>query len=252
MAVATILAACGASVDLTVDAQGDPAETPTADPDATPAAEPTEPEATSAPEPTSTEMPVAEPTPAASTPPPSTPTPAPTAAPTATEEPAPTPTPVPVQFVVAPDAPLLGIAIGSEASTTIEGLEALIGPPTNDTEWYVGCPLDGEELNERLLQWGDLNVYFELIGGEGIFVAWGYDVRIVDGGFPEPALVILPGGGRVGDPIDDVAAAAGLDVVYDETFDINRVGEPGYEIVSDGAPDAPVWGAFVPFVPACE
>lgn len=248
MAVATILAACGASVDLTVDAQGDPAETPTADPDATPAAEPTEPEATSAPEPTSTEMPVAEPTPAASTPPPSTPTPAPTA----TEEPAPTPTPVPVQFVVAPDAPLLGIAIGSEASTTIEGLEALIGPPTNDTEWYVGCPLDGEELNERLLQWGDLNVYFELIGGEGIFVAWGYDVRIVDGGFPEPALVILPGGGRVGDPIDDVAAAAGLDVVYDETFDINRVGEPGYEIVSDGAPDAPVWGAFVPFVPACE
>ncbi len=82
--------------------------------------------------------------------------------------------------------------------------------------------------------------------------AWGYDIRIVEGGFPEAELIQLPGGRQMGDPVDVVAAAADLDVVYDELFEINRVGEEGYEILSDPPPGAPVWGAFVPFIPTCE
>lgn len=229
-AVALCATACAASLDVEVTDEL-PSGTSTAEPTATP-------------EPTPTPSTDEEPAP--------TPEPTPTPSPSPTPTPTVIPTPAPIQFLIEPNADLLGIALGTEAATTIAGLEALIGPSTFDSEWSVGCPLDGGELNERLVQWGDLNVYFDIIDGEGVFTAWGYDLRVVDGGFPEPELVVLPGGGRVGDPIDDIAAAAGLEVRYDEIFDINRVGEPGYEIVADAPPDAPAWGAFVPFVPACE
>ena len=146
----------------------------------------------------------------------------------------PTPTPVVVEFIIGPNAALLGVAIGAEADDAMSMLAAAIGEPDFDTDWYVGCPLDGDELNERLVQWGDLNVYFERFDGTEKFRAWGYDLRIVEGGYPEIDLIELPGGSRMGDPVNVVAAAAGFDVVY------------------DAPPGAPVWGAFVPSVPACE
>ncbi len=209
----------------------------------------TEPTATPTPPPTATPVPTPTPTPE----PTSTPTPTATPEPVPTVEPTPTATPVPIEFVIAPNAPLLGVALGTETEAALAQLTSLIGSPDEDTGWYVGCPLDGDDLNERLVQWGDLNVYFDLFDGDaGVLRAWGYDVRVVAGGFPEPELVMLPGGSRLGDPINQVAVAAGLAVRYDETFDINRVGDPGYEIVSDAPPGAPAWGAFVPFVPSCE
>lgn len=191
-------------------------------------------------------------TPSPSPEPTSTPLPPATATATAVPTPTATPTPVVVEFIVGPHAPLLGVTIGTEADDAMSMLAAVIGEPDFDTDWYIGCPLDGDELNERLVQWGDLNVYFERFDGTEKFRAWGYDLRIVEGGFPEIDLIELPGGSRMGDPVNVVAAAAGLDVVYDELFDINRVGAAGFEIISDAAPGAPVWGAFVPGVPACE
>lgn len=210
----------------------------------TPEAE-TDPDVASTPEPTVTPSP--EPTPTATVEPTATPTPGPTATPT----PTPLPTPEVIEFVVAPDAALLGVPIGTAADAALDALVAAIGTPDFDTEWYVGCPLDGDDLDERLVQWGDLNVYFDRSGGPELMVAWGYDLRIVDGGFPEIDRIELPGGSRLGDPVDDVAAAAELEVVYDEVLDLNRVGEPGYEILSEAPSNAPVWGVFVPAVPVC-
>ncbi len=180
----------------------------------------------------------------------STPTPTPT--PTPIPAPQATPTPAPIEFVVGPEAPLLGVALGSDATTAMEVLEATIGEPDYDSGWYIGCPLDGDEDDERLVQWGDLNVYFDRSDGTEVMRAWGYDLRIVDGGFPEIDLIELPGGAKMGDPVNEVAAAAGLEVRYDDLFEINRVGEAGYEILSDAPPGAPVWGVFVPGIPTCE
>jgi hypothetical protein len=208
------------------------------------------------PDPGSTATPVDEPT-ATSVP---TPSPEPTATATgtpvstATSVPAPTatPSPPPVEFVVAPNAPILGITIGTDADLALLELDALIGEPDFDTGWNVGCPLDGPELNERLVEWGDLDVYFERFDGMERLRAWGYDVRLPEGGFPEIPLISLPGGAQIGDPIEDVAAAAGEPVVYDPVFDVNRVGPDGYDIIAFGDPGSPAWGAFVPFVPTCE
>lgn len=159
---------------------------------------------------------------------------------------------VPVVFVVAPDASVVGVPLGAPADEALARLAEILGEPDADSGWYEGCPLDAGGDDERLVQWGDLNVYFDRLGDGGVLAAWGYDLRTVAGGFPEVDLVLLPGGATLGDPINDVAYAAGLDVIYDEDFDINRVGEPGYEIVSDAPPGAPSWGAFVPAVPTCE
>lgn len=236
-------------------ASSGPTPTPGGDTTATPGQDPDGPTATpgsdaeSSPGPaTATTSPAPTPT-AAPTP---SPTPAPTSTPVPTLPPTPTPTPVPVEFVIAPDAALLGVEVGTEAADAMASLEAVIGPPDFDSGWYVGCPLDGDALDERLVQWGDLNVYFDRSDGDAVMRAWGYDLRIVDGGFPELDVIELPGGARMGDPVEDVAAAAGLEVRYDPVFDINRVGAAGYELLADAGPGAPVWGAFVPFIPICE
>ncbi len=213
------------------------------------------PEASSTPESTTEPTPTVAPTATASTPTPmpdptatSVPTPPPTATPTA----GPSPTPVPIEFVIGPDADLLGVELQTDAEVALTALAALIGDPDFDSGWYQGCPLDGDELDERLVQWGDLNVYFDRLDDGDVLAGWGYDLRIVDGGFPSIDLIGLPGETRMGDPVDQVAAAAGLDVVYDEVFDLNRVAGDGFEIVSDAPPGAPVWGAFVPSAPVCE
>lgn len=251
--------------DATVTADDTPTATPTAAPaeasgEATPTPTPAGDDDAATPTVTGTPTPAADPTPTPdassgeTATPTATPEPTPTSVPTATPTPTPTPTPEPVEieFVIAPDAALLGVDIGTDTTEAMETLESLIGEPDFDSGWYVGCPLDGDELDERLVQWGDLNVYFDRSDGDEIMRAWGYDLRIVDGGYPELELIELPGGSQMGDPVNEVAAAAGLEVVYDALFDINRVGEDGYEILSDAPPGAPVWGAFVPFIPTCE
>ena len=259
----------GADAEDPADATVTADETPTATP--TPASSDASGEATPTPAPTvggadtATPTVSATPTPAAADPTPTpesssgdtstptaTPSPTPTAVLTATPTPTPTPEPIEIEFVIAPNAALLGVDIGSDTTEAMEALESLIGEPDFDSGWYVGCPLDGDGLDERLVQWGDLNVYFDRSDGDEIMRAWGYDLRIVDGGYPELELIELPGGSQMGDPVNEVAAAAGLEVVYDALFDINRVGEDGYEILSDAPPGAPVWGAFVPFIPTCE
>ncbi|MGI9624060.1 MAG: hypothetical protein ACR2PK_14590 [Acidimicrobiales bacterium] len=158
----------------------------------------------------------------------------------------------PVPVTIAPNAALFGVELGTDAVLAVSQLVAQLGVPDVDTGWYVGCPLDGEQLDERLVQWGDLNTYFDRSTGEGAFIAWGYDLRIADGGVPPLGLVDLPGGTHLGDPINEVAAAAGLSVTADESFGVNRVGGSGFEILSDPPLGAPAWGAFVPAIPLCD
>ena len=91
----------------------------------------------------------------------------------------------------------------------------MFGPPTEDTGWVVGCPLDSEtERNERFVSWGSLSASFYGAPGDRVFTSWGY--RPFDGPAPRgPGLddVVLPGGWRVGDRLQSVADALGVEPV---------------------------------------
>jgi hypothetical protein len=156
-----------------------------------------------------------------------------------------------VAFVIAPDAPLLDVAIGAPLAEALPHLTDLLGEPDEDSDWYQGCPKGGIGNDERLVQWGDLNVYFERSGSAGVLVAWGFDLRRESNGLPGIDSLYLPGGATLGDPIEDVADSAGLGIIEAAEFGVTTVGVAGYEILANNDPGAPTWGAFVPAIPRC-
>lgn len=244
MAVALLAAACGTSVS--DDVATDPtAEAPTAarseaTPDATPTPSPTT-------EPTAEPTATAEPTPEPSPTPVATPTPTP--APTSTS----TPTPAPAALIqVAPSGPLAGVALGTDAEPAIAALIDQFGPPTADTGWNPGCPLDAAGDNERTVQWGNLRAEFLRSDGAEFLWVWGFDIRNPAPGGPDVSEVALPGAGQIGDPIGDLAAAAGQALVFDDVFGFTSFGG-GYQVIASGLDATGAsYGAYVPFIPLCE
>jgi hypothetical protein len=173
---------------------------------------------------------------------------------TTTSEPPPTTTPTGEgeTLVVAAYEPVLGVPIGTDFDAATAELEEILGAPDNDTGWGVGCPLDGEEANERSLTWGSLRVDFFLTD-TGRLSSWVYDAT--DGEHkPDGVLRLqLPGDVNLGDSMSAVAGDIGVDLVIEPTFDAAIVGEDGYFLWGFPAGgDAPLSLIGVPYVPVCE
>jgi hypothetical protein len=153
-------------------------------------------------------------------------------------------------LLVTPYGRLGGVEIGTDFDTASAALVDVFGEPDADTGWEVGCPLDGEDENERILRWGALEAHFYLVD-TGRLVAW--TIAADTGSIPRGATVVLPGGSTLGEPMSAVAAATGLEVVLDGVFEAAIVTEDGYTLW--GFPDsldAPLSLIGVPFVPVCE
>jgi hypothetical protein len=153
-------------------------------------------------------------------------------------------------LLVTPYGRLGGVEIGTDFDTALPALVDVFGQPDVDTGWEVGCPLDGEDENERILRWGALEAHFYLVD-TGRLVAW--TIAADAGSIPRGATVVLPGGSTLGEPMSAVAASTGLEVVLDGVFEAAIVTEDGYTLW--GFPDsldAPLSLVGVPFVPVCE
>lgn len=155
----------------------------------------------------------------------------------------------PDELVVMPYGTIGGVELGTDLDSALPRLIAVFGDPDDDTGWQVGCPLDGEAENERIIRWGSLSTHFHLVD-TGRLIAWTIDAE--DGAIPGTE-VRLPGGSTFGEPMSAVAAANGLEVLLDGVFGAATVSEDGY--VLWGFPDelsAPLSLAGVPYVPVCE
>ena len=187
------------------------------------------------------------PTASSSTGAPATPSSTPSSAPA-------TPPPSPAVLIeIAPDGPLVGVALGTGTDEAVAALSAALGPPAEDTGWFEGCPLDGAGDNERFLFWGGLRADFAILDDPvGEFVSWGFSVEFADDSGPSPDEVVLPDGMTLRDTLADIAAATGFPTSYSDTFDITVLGE-GFTVYASGDdPTATPDGASVPFLPACE
>jgi hypothetical protein len=158
-----------------------------------------------------------------------------------------------VTITVAANGSLLGVSIGSGAESAIVTLEGVLGDPTHDSAWVVGCTADGEASNERTVTWGSLQTFFYRDVAEE-FVAWTYRLE-ADGsaasGGPGSEAIELPSGTEFGDPISEAAAALGGTVVLEE--DAAVVAIDGMEVRSSVVDETgPVDWVGVPHIPACE
>lgn len=155
----------------------------------------------------------------------------------------------PNELVVMPYGTIGGVELGTDLDTALPRLTSVFGEPDDDTGWQVGCPLDGEDENERIIRWGSLSTHFYLVD-TGRLIAWTIDGE--DGDIPGTE-VRLPGGSTFGEPMSAVAAANGLEVLLDGVFGAATVSQDGY--VLWGFPDelsAPLSLVGVPYVPVCE
>ncbi len=175
-------------------------------------------------------------------------------APPPEEPPAAEPAGPPTIDVGAPE--LLGAAIGSDAETAIGILTGALGPPTDDSGWGEGCPLDG--VDERYVNWGGLGAQFEISGaGDEVFVRWTYRLDFETGaaipGGPAPDQIVLPDGIAMGDPFSSAAAAYGFTPSVDEIFGIAiYIGNTFTLLTSEPSVDAPITEIYAPIVRFCE
>lgn len=156
------------------------------------------------------------------------------------------------------DLTLDGVAIGTATEPAVEALLDRFGAPTADDGWDVGCPLDGDEENERVVQWGGLTAWFtrSTLDDDGVFQAWWYRVApdgTTEPGGPAPDEFDLPADLEFGDPMSEVEVQLGVPVLIDDVFQIAIASTDAYTLFSD-QPDvaSPLVTAGVPFVPACE
>lgn len=153
---------------------------------------------------------------------------------------------------------LAGVTLDAAAEPAVRDLIDALGPPTEDTGWTVGCPLDGEDPNERYVSWGSLTAYFVRTGASGSFAGWWYgvdpDTLAAAPGGPEPGDLTLPGDLSFGDPIGEAESRLGVPVVVDEDlFFIATATGSGWELsTAFPALDAPIVTAASPFQPVCE
>jgi hypothetical protein len=153
---------------------------------------------------------------------------------------------------VEPYARLADVPFGTEADVAIPLLVDVLGEPDVDTGWIRGCPLDGDEANERNLTWGSLQAQF-FLNDTGRLVSWTYDTRRGEVRPDAVTGIDLPGGAELEDAMADVAAGAGADLVIEPAFDAAVASVDGYTLwgfpANGGAPLALIG---VPFVAFCE
>lgn len=179
---------------------------------------------------------------------------------TTTTDPGPTTStdPAPIAIQLIPGGKLAGVAIGADTDTVLEAVTGVFGSPTDDTGWVVGCPLDGEDvINERLVKWGSLRVWFYGAPESGTLRAFGYyldattELPLLGG--PGLDYVETPPGVILGQAIADTGAAVGLAPVFSEMFGSTTVDLDGviFRAMGEGGDQTTVSGD-VPWTPICE
>jgi hypothetical protein len=147
---------------------------------------------------------------------------------------------------------VLGVPIGTEFDTAADDLEAILGPPDQDTGWVVGCPLDGDDENERSLYWGSLRIDFYFTN-TGLLSAWVYDASEGEDRPEGVSRLQLPGNVTLGQSMSSVASTIGAALTLDGVFDAATTGEDGYVLWGfPASEDAPLSIIGVPYVPVCE
>ncbi len=175
-------------------------------------------------------------------------------APTSTTPPPPASSPV----TTSRPAPLFGVPIGAATEGAVTGLVRVLGEPSGDTGWNVGCPLDSPTLqDERLVSWGMLRVLFRRateaapgsLQGYGFVIPEGTRLSPTDGA----ARLALPNGVTLGMPISQVATKLSAKTVVDNTFGWVSVTTPGAMFTADGANGSALLNAVaVPHVFSCD
>jgi hypothetical protein len=134
----------------------------------------------------------------------------------------------------------------------------VFGPPTNDSGWVVGCPLDGDAVNERSVTWGSLSMSFYGEAGDRVLQSWSYSLddhlRPAPGG-PRPQDVTLTGDARFRMPIFEVAERSGTTAEFSDVFQVWFIFADGIEYASlqeSVSIDNPLSNVGVPFIATCE
>ena len=129
---------------------------------------------------------------------------------TTTEAPAPPP------VADATNGEILGLPIDSPITAVVDAMNAIYGSPDNDTDWNIGCELDGgTDVDDRRIWWGNLAIRFFRDGGAGgdeVLAGWAYQrgaAGFFDPEGPTPDDIVLDDGVAWNASIGDVAAALG-------------------------------------------
>lgn len=160
------------------------------------------------------------------------------------------------KIIVGPNLGVFGAQIGADADAAVDAVRSHFGSPTLDTGWNVGCPLDGDEENERTVAWGSLHL--NLVRSDGVerLDSWGYSTDAAGVAEPDgvqPDLLDLPGDAEFGLPMSLASNFLGSPVVYDDLFGVTQVYVDGLEILGEGVDASGVLTQIgVPFVPKCE
>jgi hypothetical protein len=155
-------------------------------------------------------------------------------------------------------AALFGVPIGAAAEGAVATLVSVLGPPSSDTGWVVGCTLDSPtDKNERVVSWGRLRVQFGRANDAAAGTMEGYGFTIPDGAAlpatDAAARLALPNGVKVGMSIADVATALASKTEANPAFGWVSVTTPGAVFSADGsAGTAPLNAVSVPHRFTCE
>jgi hypothetical protein len=155
-------------------------------------------------------------------------------------------------------AALFGVPVGAAADGAVTTLVTLLGQPTTDTGWGIGCTLDSPtNKNERVVTWGHLRVQFrrDTEAAAGTMQGYGFVVAKGDALAPTDAAarLVLPSGIALGMPIADVATKLSVKIVVNGTFGWVEVTTPGATFTADGsAGTAPFNAVAVPRVFSCD
>ena len=163
------------------------------------------------------------------------------------------------RIVVDESQTLAGVPLGTTTDEAVDQLIATFGPPTEDTTWIVGCPLDSEELlNERYLTWGSLTAGFtrDDDGAAGRFHYWSYqleeDRRALPDG-PQPAEIRLPPGTALNMNISEASKVLPSEQFVNEIVQVQQLTADAWTLYgSDFEVDTRITQIGVPFIPLCD
>ena len=111
---------------------------------------------------------------------------------------------------------LFGVPFGIDAELALRLLNAVLGAPTQDSDWRDGCPLGGP-TTVRFVTWGRFAALFSRSATGDEFSSWRYRPLPTDNAAGDRLL--FPAGVRFGMTMADVSARLGLETSYWNVFD---------------------------------